>query len=905
MMQTANTAGNGNYIVQIQGDGNSIVTGLPRLELTRRRGLACRIQTDPVTSKPHEIDVIRPFTRSIDLVGREMELDDLRGWLHKETPISVRVLTANAGYGKTRLALELIEEVVSQGWHAGFLTRAELTRFRKQRDLAGWGWNAPILAAVDYASASARNLHAWLKELADNSIWDNAEARNGRPLRLLLLERQAERGSGWWAEVFGFGDDAAVLEKLADPDEPVALRPLYDAEQRRAILTKTLASLGSAVTLPAPGYDTDFDRRLAELTWAGVPLLLMLAAVTMAREGFGQVLAMGSEDLAFSVAETELARILKVVESQNVSTSLAPLVKHVAAVATLRQGLTSEEAREMIERESEELGYNLPNGSAALRDALAMALPNDGGGIAAVEPNMIGEALLLDVWREDNIQALPAIARAYVADPDAVAKTVIRTCQDYVIRGHRHPLDWLEKIRADSTDLYALIQLSRAMPASTLELREIAAELEKAVLAKVHPPAGDLRDPDRLTILASSFNNLSNHFSALGQRENALAAIKETVALDRELTRILPDAGMPKLASSLSNFSNRFSDLGQRENALAAIEEAVEISRDLATSRPDAFLPELANCLNGQSICLQNLGQQEEALAAIEEAVAVRRDLVTGYSDALRPELGHSLINLSTYLSSLGRRAEALAASEEAAKIGRDLAAASPDAFRPDLAVYLNNLSNHLSKLGRHDEALALIKEAVALGRELTAIHPDAFHSDLARSLINLSNRFFELGQQEEGLAAIEEGVILYRDLTAIHPDAFRPLLAKSLSNLSIRLFDSGRQKEALDAIEEAVALGRGLAAASPDAFRRDVATYLNNLANHLSKLGRHDEALAVIREAVATLREPFLAQPMAFEREMAFLTSSYSELCKDAGREESYPALWAPILEALERLND
>ena len=123
MMQTASTAGNGNFIVQIQGDGNSIVTGLPHLELTRRRGLASRIQTDPVTGKPHEIDVIRPFTRSIDMVGREMELDDLRAWLHKETAISVRVLTGSSGYGKTRLALELIEETAPQGWRAGFLTR--------------------------------------------------------------------------------------------------------------------------------------------------------------------------------------------------------------------------------------------------------------------------------------------------------------------------------------------------------------------------------------------------------------------------------------------------------------------------------------------------------------------------------------------------------------------------------------------------------------------------------------------------------------------------------------------------------------------------------------------------------------------------------------------------------------
>ena len=859
MMQTASTAGNGNLIVQIQGDGNSIVAGLPHLELTRRRGLASRIETDPGTGKPRETDVIRPFTRSIDMVGREMELDGLRAWLHKETPISVRVLTGNAGYGKTRLALELIEEVTPQGWHAGFLTRAELKRFREQRDLAGWGWNGPILAVVDYASASARDLHAWLKELEDSAVWEEAQGRNKYPLRLLLLERQAERGSGWWAEVFGFGDDAAVLEKLADPDEPVALRPLDDGNQRRAILTKTLASLGSTVTLPAKGDDADFDRRLTELTWAGVPLLLMLAAATAAREGFGRVLAMGSIDLAFSVAETELARILKVVESQNVSAGLAPLVKHVAAVATLRQGLTSEVTREVIERESEKLGYNLPHGSAAMRDAFAVALPNDAGGIAAVEPDMIGEALLLEVWREDNIQALPAIARAYAADPNAVAKTVIRTCQDYVIRGHRHPLNWLEKIRADSTDLYALFHLSNAMPTFTLELREIAAELDKAIVAKVYPPAGDLRDLSQFTILADSLHNLSNSFSNLGERENARATIEETVSLYRELTRILPDVGRPKLATSLSNLSNRFSDLGQREKALAASQEAVEISRDLAAASPDAFRPDLAMSLNNRSICLYNLGRQEEALAAIEEAVAIRRDLVTGHSDAFRPVLGSSLLNLSAYLSNLGRREEALAASEEAATIGRDLAAASPDAFRPYLAVYLNNLSNHLSKLGRHDEALAVMKEAVALGRDLTATSPDAFRLDLARTLANLSNRFFDLGRREEGLAAIEEAVALYRDLTATHPDTFRPDLAKCLNNLSSRFFDLGRQEEAFDAIEE----------------------------------------------AVATLREPFLAQPMAFEQQMALMISNYLELCKEAGREESYPALWTPILETLQRLKD
>ena len=255
-------------------------------------------------------------------------------------------------------------------------------------------------------------------------------------------------------------------------------------------MEKTLASLGSTVTLPPPGEDADFDRRLAELTWAGVPLLLMLAAATAAREGLGNVVATGPLDLVLRVARSELTRILKVVEGHGVPASLAPLVKHVAAVVTLRQGMTSEATREMIEREGDGLGYNLPNGPSALRDVLALALPDDAGGIAPIEPDMVGEAMMLDVWQEDNGHSLPAIVRAHAADSHAVAKTVIRTCQDFVIHGQRHPLNWLEKIRANSVDLHALMHLSSAMPEYTLELREIAAELDKAILAQSSPSCG-------------------------------------------------------------------------------------------------------------------------------------------------------------------------------------------------------------------------------------------------------------------------------------------------------------------------------------------------------------------------------------------------------------------------------
>ena len=219
MIQTATALGSGNVIVQVQGDGNSIVAGLPHLVLSPQTGLFRRVHTDD-TGKPSEIDVLRAPTRSIPLVGRDSEMSDMRAWLECDAPISIRIMTGAAGYGKSRLALALTDEVTPQGWRAGFLTREEIKRFNGQRNLTNWRWNKPVLAVVDYAAASARDLHPWLMELAANAVWEARGTDHIPPLRLLLLERFAEPGFGWWTEAFGIGNNAVVLEPLLDSPMP-------------------------------------------------------------------------------------------------------------------------------------------------------------------------------------------------------------------------------------------------------------------------------------------------------------------------------------------------------------------------------------------------------------------------------------------------------------------------------------------------------------------------------------------------------------------------------------------------------------------------------------------------------------------------------------------------------------
>ena len=47
------------------------------------------------------------------------------------------------------------------------------------------------------------------------------------------------------------------------------------------------------------------------------------------------------------------------------------------------------------------------------------------------------------------------------------------------------------------------------------------------------------------------------------------------------------------LATSLRQLSNRLAELGRREEALAAIQESVTICRELAAARPEAFQADL------------------------------------------------------------------------------------------------------------------------------------------------------------------------------------------------------------------------------------------------------------------------------------------------------------------------
>jgi len=193
---------------------------------------------------------------------------------------------------------------------------------------------------IDYAAVHAERLGRWLGELADNP------GDPEKPLRLLLLERHAEAGTGWWQTAFGRGGfGARAVQKLLDPAAPVALARLAASDERRAVLGETLERADSDQRPPAVGSNADFDRQLNDLSWGGEPLFLLMAALVAKRAGLGAVLALSRTDLAFELADRELARIARVGKANGVDPDFLQVM---AGYATLCRGLDAAAIRAAV-----------------------------------------------------------------------------------------------------------------------------------------------------------------------------------------------------------------------------------------------------------------------------------------------------------------------------------------------------------------------------------------------------------------------------------------------------------------------------------------------------------------------------------------------------------------------------
>ncbi|OMI84592.1 hypothetical protein BSZ07_38095 [Streptomyces sp. M1013] len=814
------------------------------------------------------------------------ELALLESWRDNESPgLSVRLVHAEGGSGKTRLAAEFAERSAGAGWAVA------LARHRSEVASAGGGDGSltvrspGLVMIVDYAER-------WPLEDLVTLVRQHRDAARDR-LRILLLSRPT---GTWWqglAHQFAKLDildvDAVRLEAL--PDDPGVRAGMYTMARDRFAEVFSLADsagLGTPDQLDDPVF--------------GLTLTVhMRALVDVDAASRGQAPPTGSGQASLSSylldREHDHWRSYHDQGHGPMPTGERTMGRAVY-VATLTRSLTPADAATALARTA------LANNQAAAGQLIA----DHARCYPPADPSLVLDPLYPDRLGEDYVAlslpghedefgyhatdrwttTAPALLLAPGGLNGAPAAYTRQALSTLVEAAHRWPhlttqhLDPLLRRHPTLALTAGSATLIRLCDLPTLDLAVLEAiEPHLPRHAHVDLDLGAAALTARLThqrlatttnpaTRATLFAELGRRYSNAGLHQRALASTRQAATLCRTLAKAEPAAHLPNLATALTDLGVRHSLVGEHEEALTPTTEAVHIYRRLAEANPAAHQPNLAVALGNLGLRLRQVGRRQEALDRTQETAELYRALAETDSAAHQPGLARCLLNLVADLAAVGRQQDALAPAREAVEAYRWLAEANPAAFQPDLAAALNNLGTALSETGHRREALAPTAEAVELYRRMAEANPAAYQPDLAAALNNLGSRLATVGRREEALARAHESVEVRRRLAEANPAAYQPDLAMSLNSLGNRLAAVGRHQEALDTTREAVDICRPLAEANPAAHQLNLAMSLGNLGTRFSAVGRREKALSPAREAVEICRRLAEANPAAYQPHLA-----------------------------------
>ena len=559
--------------------------------------------------------LLRPEHGLVPFLGRQALLDRITGWCQDRAGRPVMLVTGGGGSGKTRLGREACVQMLITGWDAGLADdqrRSGAATARLQR---------PTLLVIDDADLRT----SLITSLIGYMRWDDA----GPEVRLLLLART--RGA-WWDRLVRQQDLDGAYTLLDLDRHPILAADRAEHFHQAATAFATYresgappASLQPPAGLEDPAYRDPLLIHIAALlrtvdTSAAPPLAPAEERIEETDRIAGQPGLPVRQALLQALCERERTRWYQLGKHLSFNPDL-PLVDQVVALATLSAAADQPCATALL--------AVLPNQAEVTRigaEALvvwAHGLYSGSGYWNPLRPDLLAEQHLADTvqlpllaaaaaqlaagqrWESGLLtQLLAELTRGATNQPavraalsELLAAALPRIVDLVVTAGHAGLADLASLALQLAPQPALAATLAKQMPEHSVQLAALAATLTSQRVTHYRAVTLD-GDPDAANRLAASLNSLAVRLADLGRREDALAAVEESVTIRRELAVARPDVFQPDLAMSLGNLSNGLAGLGRREDALAAVEEATDIYRELAAARPDTFRPDLARALS-------------------------------------------------------------------------------------------------------------------------------------------------------------------------------------------------------------------------------------------------------------------------------------------------------------------
>jgi tetratricopeptide (TPR) repeat protein len=812
-----------------------------------------------------------------------------------ERLVKVRLQAGAGGVGKTRLLIEVCDELVKFGWAAGFATH-------------GWApsdFRRPQLIVFDYAESRTREIAALVK----------AALRSRAPdlVRIVLLARE---GGDWWDRIAeAAGSDHLVAAMLRDVNTTAGPFRM-DAEeiptaQRIGLFREACDDFSRHLGLSFTAPD---EPDLSDPAFS-TPLYIHLYALAHVRQ-----ITVTPTQLLRSILAHERSYWRHVIESSGGTDVTLDAIEEALALVTLVGGKRSaKDTRNLLSRHPPLATQNMQS----LFSVMAQLYPDEGG-IAPLRPDILGETLvaealarddeLLDTalgntaTREEARTALTVLTRLAKRSPDetrwltrALARHLAgRTAEAVAVgleAGAPLPQVLINILqRADRAHISATVDSLRGhIPENAIGVAGLRTEVVQQSLKMLDGRrSGGQRSKDRgkiemLVSLSRSLGDENRHSEqyqvAIIARDFALNSLDDNRLEDRYLLAIA-HAHVNMAASALGRFTDGYAAgkaaldifeslssrdgerydvgygdiLGNLSNTLISLRRfdsaydlrsrAVEVWRRCAARSPTRFSIAHAASLVELGTCERLRGNNSDALEHISSGEElILRLLDKSPSGDILQNLIRCRISKSKSLWAIGNLREALKISSDAETLSRTLYSKQPDAYEPLLADNLSTVSAALAKLGQFENAYLKELGAEEMVRALRDRHPDTFEGRLADLQVRVGARLVALGRFDEAITKLQHGRRTLEALVEREPEAFALDLIDALDSLAGCYRQTGRFEEALTTLETAEFTLRNIANADQRSFSDEARSLVVTRALTLRDMGRYDDAIRLFEQ--------------------------------------------------------
>ena len=513
-------------------------------------------------------------TRLTPLIGREIEQRELREWADAAHHLSFKVIQADGGVGKTRLAAELAQSLLdTKRWTGGFVS---LATFERAQRLA---WQGNTIVVVDYPEHSPERLAQLMAAAKEGLNTDNKKNK----LRILLLCRSSE----------GIND---LLNKQGAQSYVSKAMPLGElaGKGNLNLLNQSLGKLEPK----APSVSQDeFQAWLDQSDLHKTALFVIALALHLSTSPIEANRFLPGAQLLQALLKREQARWEKAEQGHDLPQGV---LTDVLAFATLFDGLPLQAINTSLNE-----AYQWPaNTLGKLHSALAEVWPMDKSSqtYPAMAPDLLAAVLLWQWQSAPTKRGVPTDAKllAGLAPVDQPGVTAL------LQRWHMQAYD--QSVRLQLGVPQDVSALSSLLHTTAVQDADFADQLKQAfqtssnwtALASLAVATSKPKDEalglggNQLAESAMELNNHAVHLASAGDHTGALKAAQEAVDIYKRLAKTNPAAYEPVLAGSINNLADCLSETGDRPGALKAALEAVALYEKANNATPGAFAQQLA-----------------------------------------------------------------------------------------------------------------------------------------------------------------------------------------------------------------------------------------------------------------------------------------------------------------------